>query len=864
MSTAVAHLQTNETRQRREVCEIPFEVISQSSSRLRHVPMTTGLCVPQSAMFDCGEWVVEGLGGAHFPAQIEVLNCWSDGSVRWLLVHFVAGRVLPGRTSCALVRYKQPHMPATASVRWVDAAIVVQVRNCDEESTVRIVPEVAVAAGQRLDLEIRDVRQEASGAVRCVSVIDAVVRSLPFVHLQLRLEVWPTAGHYKVETRIRNTRRAQHKGGLWDLGDAGSFLFSGLHLNINLPEAGNAGGLVRWKSEPELPVRESAAAPGVRILQIGSGSENWASTNHVDATGNSTVVSRGYEVRSDAGTFEGDRSEPVVTLTSGDLTLSATMPEFWKQFPSSLSATPQSIDVGIFPSTVGGPFELQGGEQKTQSVWVSTRPATGHLDHLAWTDLQPRIMQSTKWIQRCDVVSWFPESTAGTQLHAYLQAATSGEHSFAARRDSIDEYGWRNFGDVPADHEQTHFAGEKTIVSHYNNQFDLIFGGIMNMMVTGDPQWVDLFDPLARHVMDIDIYHTTEDRAVYNGGLFWHTDHYVDAQTATHRAYSEKNNTDGNYGGGLSCEHNYTTGLLFYHFLTGSMEARDSVLSLADWVIGMEDGSKTILGLLDSGDTGTASCTVCEDFHGPGRGVGNSINALVDGWTLTGDDKYINKAEQLIRRAVHPQQNCDELHLIDAEGHWSYTVCMTAIGRYLATKLEADQLDEHYEYARQSLVNYGRWMAEHERPTLSEPDKVEYVTEAWAAQEFRKANALRIAASCCNDPEFEVLMRRKADVLNDAAWKDLYSFGDKHLTARCLSIIMTEGLRDLFHRNCRPEYLPPADVLLPETTWTMFVPQKRRVRQMLKNPGRRLVGASINLLNPKRWLNTLVALKRQI
>jgi hypothetical protein len=40
-------------------------------------------------------------------------------------------------------------------------------------------------------------------------------------------------------------------------------------------------------------------------------------------------------------------------------------------------------------------------------------------------------MQSTKWIQRCDVVSWFPESTAGTQLHAYLQAATSGEHSYA-------------------------------------------------------------------------------------------------------------------------------------------------------------------------------------------------------------------------------------------------------------------------------------------------------------------------------------------------------------------------------------------------------------------------------------------------
>ena len=34
---------------------------------------------------------------------------------------------------------------------------------------------------------------------------------------------------------------------------------------------------------------------------------------------------------------------------------------------------------------------------------------------------------------------------------------------------------------------------------------------------------------LARHVVDIDIYHTTNDKSAYNHGLFWHTEHYVDA-----------------------------------------------------------------------------------------------------------------------------------------------------------------------------------------------------------------------------------------------------------------------------------------------------------------------------------------------
>ena len=92
------------------------------------------------------------------------------------------------------------------------------------------------------------------------------------------------------------------------------------------------------------------------------------------------------------------------------------------------------------------------------------------------------------------------------------------------------------------------------------------------------------------------------------------------------------------YGGGPSCEHNYTTGLLHYHFLTGSPEARESVLSLADWVIRMDDGRNTVFGLLDNGPTGAASATVSEDFHGPGRGAGNSINALLDGWILTGSE----------------------------------------------------------------------------------------------------------------------------------------------------------------------------------------------------------------------------------
>src|SRR5262249_54864372 len=143
------------------------------------------------------------------------------------------------------------------------------------------------------------------------------------------------------------------------------------------------------------------------------------------------------------------------------------------------------------------------------------------------------------------------------------------------------------------------------------------------------------------------------------------------------------------YGGGPCNEHNYTTGLLHYYYLTGDRNARAGVLSLADWVVNMDDGSKNLFGLLDDGPTGWASSTRQPDFHGPGRGCGNSINALLDAWLLTGGPHYRDKAEQLIRRCAHPSDDVGARDLLNAEDHWSYTVFLSVLARYLQLKAEA-------------------------------------------------------------------------------------------------------------------------------------------------------------------------------
>lgn len=875
--------------------ELPFDLVSTCVNNLVDVPLTHGFCLPQGTLWNEFRGTISGGNDV----QTEVLNRWHDGSVRWLLAHFVANHICPGRSSHTLqLSDVAASVPAavsadSATLKWnageVSLRMTCRTSKQVSETRLCIAPRITNAAGRSLPVNVTSVHQESDGPVRSVWRIEATVPGAKYVQLQLRMELWHAPGVLQVSTRIRNTRRARHRNGLWDLGDPGSYRFQGLHLNISSPDS----TVTELWFQPDVKAEARTVAPqsGIHLIQHGSGGAAWACTNHVDEHGQSTVPARGYHAIVDGDTMRGHRAEPTVSMKCPDTQLSVAVPEFWQQFPGSLDVDHRTISVGLFPVDSMQLFELQGGEQKTQSVVISAGPHWADMTDLTWVYQPAHVVQSAESIAAARVFPWLPVSVANSCEHSvtdcddadhnadhnadivsqnaarylqYIDEAMNGDFSVDARREKIDEYGWRNFGDVPADHEQSYYKGRNTIISHYNNQFDLIYGAILNFATSGDVSWTRLFGPLARHVMDIDIYHTSQDRAVFNGGLFWHTDHYVDAHTATHRTYSRQNAAERrDYGGGLCCEHNYTTGLLHYFYLTGDPEARESVISLAEWVIAMEDGSRTIWSVLDSGPTGLSTNTVFDDFHGPGRGAGNSINALIDAWTLSCDDRYLQHAEMLIRRVVHPAQNQDELHLLDAEGHWSYTVCLTALGRYLSAKLDVGQLDDMYSYVRETLRNYGRWMAESERRTLSEPDRLQYPTEAWAAQDFRKANALRICAACSDDADEELRMRRKAEQISDAAWHDLYSFDKQHLTARCLSILMTEGLRDVFHRTCPSEHMPRGKKYSADPDWQMFVPQKQRVRNMLRNP-RNLIRAAARMVSPAQCLRTVDAVRRQL
>jgi hypothetical protein len=809
----------------------------------------------------------------QIPLQTQALASWSDGSVKWLLLDFLADSLRKGTNAWTLASSRGEELSRPAHRLVVTEAansIVVQTgfaefhlcRNRLQPFTqVRVggkdllepdAGEVVLTGpnGRKKTARIEQVVVESPGPVRATVRLQGRFAGRSALRFVLRLCFYAATGLVRLTLTVHNPRRARHTGGLWDLGDGGSVSFRDLSMQCRLRTTECQRTV--WRAEPSATSR-TLENGSLEIYQDSSGGANWQSRNHVNREGRVPCSFRGYRVRTGGEETFGLRGNPLLTLTSGAGSVSASIPEFWQQFPKAIETDGGHLRLRLFPEQFGDLFELQGGEQKTHTVWLHFGPPEQTPVVLDWVHQPARAHAAPEWYEASGAIAYLtPTSpTRPTPMDALLAGALHGDDSFFAGREIIDEYGWRNYGDVYADHEALYYKGPPPVVSHYNNQYDVLYGTILQYLRSGDPGWVDLFAPLARHVIDSDIYHTERDRPAYNGGMFWHTDHYRDAGTSTHRAYSRANQLAGaSYGGGPCNEHNYTTGLLHCYYLTGDPTARDAAIGLANWVVSMDDGAGTLFGLVDDGPTGVASCTTQRDYHGPGRGCGNSVNALLDGWLATGQRGYLRQAETLIRRCVHPEDDVATRDLLNVELRWSYTVFLSVLARYLDLKAERGELDDRFAYGRASLLRYAEWMLEHEEPYFAHPEKLDYPTETWAAQEFRKANVLRLAAAYAEEP-LRSRLRLRAEELAAQGWEDLHRCKPS-VTARARAILFVEGMRDHYFRTHGVTTGPAPTGTFDFGRPGHFVSQRQRVLARVKSL-RGLAGALVRLADPRNW-----------
>lgn len=806
-------------------------------------PVTFGVPLGKGVLNDVEGTELKDPAGRCYPVQCQVVKRWSDDSVKWLLVDAQIS-VKSGEKKELLL------LPLSAASSLQTNIITIQ--ETEEELCVdtkaaafyfskkefkpfnRIIfankniiqstesnTVLADSDGKLNVAMIENYHVESFGGLRCSIRFDGFfgpsdqaqqkLRFISRVHLFANLSI------AKIEFTVWNPASAQHPGGLWDLGDPSSFFFSGLSINFRFKEKNRQMGLVLFDEElkSSITIGQSSSISEkpltrIKIYQDSSGGRNWQSPNHVNQFGEVRTSFRGYRIyKDDIIAQEGDRIQPTAYIDIEDSRISVTTEHFWQNFPSSCEVHDGALTIGLFPEEFDDVFELQPGEQKTHNFYLNVDNARDSQDvgDLNWVHYPLLPHCGSEWYASTGIFPLFKHISIPEhkQILKYIDKAVQGDSTFMMRREVIDEFGWRNFGDLYADHEAIYQETETPFISHYNNQYDGLLGILFQFVRTGGWDWFSLGDQLCRHVRDIDIYHTSSDRSDFNHGLFWHTEHHLAAETATHRCFSKRHEGDRNlkyYGGAPALAHNYTTGLSLHYYLTGQRQSYDAAVELAKFV----ESSKVLNNTLADFFFSTlkrirariknrgklVDLSRVYGFDGPGRGSGNSLNSLLDAFELTGQKRYLDIAEDIVLQCIHPDDDIEKRNLLDRENRWMYTIFLKSLCRYLDVKTECCELDDRFGYARESLVKYARWMVRYEDLYLNDRSKLEFPNETWAAQEFRKADVLQAAAVYVESSEKQVFLE-KAQFFLKGGVEGLREFGDKALLTRPMILMMTNG-----------------------------------------------------------------------
>ena len=825
----------------------------------RGEPVTCGIPMPRGLVSNASDIRLVNADRDDIPRQLRVLQRWADGSIRWVLVHFsadVAGEGDAPQYSLEVVPDLpvQTDVPGLAVVRREDEGIEIDTGAARFTLTRQRFPLTAVTVndiqvvdgdgtqlrvidgdGRAHRVEVNDVLvPDDAGPLRATVHISGVVLSdeqpdaAPLCELSCRMHFHARSATVQFDLALTNPRAAEHPGNFWDLGDPGSVYFKDVSLTFARSTASDAAA-VTLSTE-----RGGASHTGsnVRVYQDSSGGENWQSPTHVNREGKVPLTFRGYRGDVDGGSIEGLRATPIAIVDAEGDVLALSMPTFWQNFPKAVEADAKGVTLSLFPQDFSDVHELQGGELKTHAFHVAFARDSVSDEPLAWTRDPVVASVPPSWYARAQAEPYMlpTADSPHAEYESLIDAALDTEHGIAAKREVIDEFGWRNFGDVWADHESAYLEDGKLYVSHYNNQYDQIQGFATQFMRTGDARWWQLADELATHVKDVDIYHTDADKSAYNHGLFWHTAHYADAATSTHRTYSKSAFPSG---GGPAGGHLYAGGLRLHYLMTGDRSSYDAAHELAQYVIDAEDGSNSRFHFVDGGSTGHMSASGWPPWHGPGRSPANAIHVLLDGFALSTDRKFMDTAESLIKRCIHPHDDVAAMDLGNVEHRWYYTMFLQALGAYLDVKAELGEIDDMYAYARGSLLTYARWAADHEHPYLDKPDALEYPNETWAAQDMRKVEVFRYAAMH-SEGAMRERFEERADWFFRHAVRQLSEF-DTRTFARPIALMMRYGYQWAWHeQHGRDEQRPAAslpDDLAPRRP---FVPQRDRVLRKLK------------------------------
>ena len=440
-------------------------------------PVSLGIPFPKGAVKASGLNTI-GLAdssGSPLPCQARELARWPDGSLKWVLLNFQAAvpahdtatwQVSTGTNPTDVFGIDIREHPDQIHVNTGAALFSVNPR--------RFVPfdEVMINGRNMVDPSLSQMVLTGENDLQYTPFIDTICFETKgrlqstlkaagafknddhdrIASFFSRIHFFANSGVVKIDFTLLNPNPALHPGGLWDLGDPGSIFFKDLTLHMGIHT--DSTPKILWKPHTAAPC-ETITGSRFRLYQDSSGGLRWNSPNHVNCSNQVRNRFQGYQVTVDQKPHaKGLRPEPVLMLQDDHHRIQAAVPYFWQEFPKALAVDRNTISAGLFPKDYDDRFELQGGEQKTHTVFFDFSPP-GRSPDLDWVHAPLIPVLPPETYTRAKVFPFFTHkrSTEFSEIWQTIDTAVTGENSFFQRRELTDEYGWRHFGDLYADHE---------------------------------------------------------------------------------------------------------------------------------------------------------------------------------------------------------------------------------------------------------------------------------------------------------------------------------------------------------------------------------------------------------------------------
>jgi hypothetical protein len=323
-----------------------------------------------------------------------------------------------------------------------------------------------------------------------------------------------------------------------------------------------------------------------------------------------------------------DASDAAKGLTVG-------IEDFWQNYPKALAADKDgTVEIGLFPGRYAADFALRSGEHKTHEVLfffhAGAAPDDGNKAVAAGFSDPLRLESSPQWLAKTralgdlhplDVQHYRSYEVRNLSAIGVLAAGVLPGPSLFTRREEHEFYGWMDYGDVPIDFEAP--SGQ------WGMKYDLDYRMAQQYARTLNPAWWNLFAAADKHTRDIDVHHQPHYPGLHfvKGGVWAHSTHSEPGHKNPHRNYNHFTK-DLSFG---------ARGTATLYYLTGDWKSRDSCLEIAENALAEY--------MSPQNDPGPP-----ERNNGMGdRGEGCTLNRLLEGYLLSGDEKYLQRARWQIK-----------------------------------------------------------------------------------------------------------------------------------------------------------------------------------------------------------------------